>query len=158
MRITTEDHIIHHATHTWSHALVYVALNIRGDTSPVGVKLLVILSGLLYILAAFHGGCIWAWRANAVPVMYPLCFPLLSIIALLLSFAHVALMSAFITVIFSYGNDITRTTQPSPVKLNLLTPFTLGSLVLWAVIFVIGLLPACILFRRRYRPRNNDQA
>ena len=85
--------------------------------------------------------------------MYPVCFPLLSIIAMLLAFAHVALMSAFISVMIAYGDDLFR--PDFSVKYKELTPITLSTLVIWAIIFVIGLLPAFLLFRRRYRPRRD---
>ena len=150
----------------WSHTLTALSdLNFSVAITPfLRANLLVILSGLLYILAAFHGGCIWAWKTNVVPPMYPVCFPLLGIIALLLSFAHVALMSAFVSVMIGYGNKIIDPSRIDPIStvdpevdLNLLAPIALGTLVIWATIFVIGLLPAFLLFRRRYRPRNNGQ-
>ena len=135
--------------------VTFAALSDGGAIKPfLRAFLLSILSGLLFILAAFHGGCIWGWRANAIPVMDSLCFPLLSVIALLLSFAHVALMSALVSVMIGYGSEIIESKN---VEFRYLAPVTLGILVVWAAIFVLGLLPAFLLFRRRYRPRNNAQ-
>ena len=140
-------------------------------------NILVILTGLLYILAAFYGGCVWAWRAKAVPGMQSCCFPLLCIVVLLLSFAHVALTSAFVSVMIGYGDKIihpntgtdaaefplstpTTSTLIAPgsgevPQFYLLGPATLGTLVIWGVCFVVGLIPAFVLFRKRHRPRNN---
>ena len=122
--------------------------------------ILSILSGLLFMLGAFYGGCVWTQRTTALPA---LCarrsgFLLLSIIALLLSFAHVALSAALASVIILYGNEIIHS---DPTNLNVDDRFltfplwTLSALFLWAWFFTLALIPALLLFWRKYRPPNN---
>ena len=112
---------------------------------------LAILAGLLYLLAAFYGGCIWTWRTSFLPAYWTRSFLPLSITAWLLSLVYTALVAAFVTIMINYGYEII--TNDLKFKLNLLSLWMLGSLVLWAVCFLVGIIPTVILFRRKYRPR-----
>ena len=114
--------------------------------------ILSILAGVLYLLAAFYGGCIWTWRTTFLPSRCTRSFLPLSIIAWLLSISHVALVAAFVSVMINYGQDIIS--GDLKFSLNLLSLWTLGGLIVWACCFLVGMIPTIVLFRRKYRSQD----
>lgn len=123
------------------------------DVKPfIFADILSILAGILYLCAAFYGGCIWTWRTTFLPASCTKTFLPLSIIAWLLSLAHVALVAALVSVMINYGYDIIH--GDLEFRLNLLPLWTLAGLTVWATSFLLGFIPTLILFRRKYRPNN----
>ena len=118
--------------------------------------ILSILAGVLYLVAAFYGGCIWTWRTSFLPDSCTQSFLPLSILAWVLSLSHIGLVAAFLAVMINYGRDIIH--YDLKFSLNLLTLWTLGGLVVWAVCFLIGLIPTAVLFRRKYKPSSTTEA
>lgn len=126
------------------------------DKPYLYADILAILSGLLFILGTFYGGCVWISRTTALPVSCTQSFLPLSIIALLLSFAHVALMAALATVMILYSDAIINPPEEFEDSLNTYPLWALGCLGLWAICFIVALIPTLILFRRKYyRSPNN---
>ena len=114
--------------------------------------ILSILAGVLYLLAAFFGGCIWTWRTTFLPKCCTRSFLPLSISAWILTISHAALVAAFVSVMVNYGQDIIG--DDLKFSLNLLSLWTLGGLVVWVVCFLAGIVTTIVLFTRKYRPRN----
>lgn len=108
------------------------------------------------------------WRTSAIPACCTRNIFPMGIVAFLLSLAHVGLMAALssVLILYSYVNTSTSTTYTEPViteqlqwlyegETNLI--WSLAALVVWALFFLLTLIPACLLFRRKYKPRNNVQ-
>ena len=140
----------HTCTYTHTHTNTALRDEMAHAKHFIFADTLAILAGLLYLLAAFYGGCIWTWRTSFLPARCTRSFLPLSITAWLLSLTHTSLVAAYVTIMINYGYEILH--DDLKFKLNLLSLWTLGGLVVWGMAILLGLIPGVILFRRKYRP------
>ena len=148
------QHFTHTHTHTHTHTALLYEKEVPHTKQFIFADILCIFAGLLYLLCASYGGCVWTWRTPFIPNACRKTFLPVAIIAWLLSLTHAALVAAFITVMINYGSNIIA--YPLKFKLNLLSLWTLGGLVVWVVLFLTGMIPTTILFRRKYKPHSTQ--